>query len=69
MNANPNRLDLTALEKSLTSLTQLYERVTDEAFMARQDNVVRLGLQAGLIQNLEFTYFDNVRLNICSMAK
>lgn len=53
---NLTKLDLTSLEKALTSLTQLYQRVSDEDFMSRQDNVIRLGLQAGLIQNLEFTY-------------
>ena len=53
---NSTKLDLTSLEKTLTSLKQLYQRVSDESFMSKQDNVVRLGLQAGLIQNLEFTY-------------
>jgi nucleotidyltransferase substrate binding protein (TIGR01987 family) len=48
--------DLSQLEKAITSLVQLHQRVLDEAFMAAQDKVVRLGLQAGLIQNLEFTY-------------
>lgn len=53
---NSTKLDLTSLEKALTSLKQLYQRVSNESFMSKQDNVVRLGLQAGLIQNLEFTY-------------
>jgi len=56
MNPNSTKLDLTSLEKALTSLTQLYQRVSDESFMSKQDNIVRFGLQAGLIQNLEFTY-------------
>ena len=56
MNANPTKLDLTSLEKAVVSLTQLHQRVSDEAFMSKQDHVVRFGLQAGLIQNLEFTY-------------
>lgn len=56
MNPNATKLNLTALEKALTSLTQLYQRVSDEAFMSKQDNIVRFGLQAGLVQNLEFTY-------------
>jgi len=56
MNLNSTKLDLTALEKALASLAQLHARVTDETFMAQQDSVVRFGLQAGLIQNLEFTY-------------
>ncbi len=52
---NPTtKLDLTSLEKALTSLSQLYQRVSDEAFMPNR--IVRFGLQAGLIQNLEFTY-------------
>ena len=48
--------DLTALEKALTSFLRLYSRVADEEFMSQQDDVVRLGLEAGLIQNFEFTY-------------
>lgn len=49
-------LNLSALQKAITSLEQLYARVNNAHFMAQQDSVVRLGLQAGLIQNLEFTY-------------
>jgi nucleotidyltransferase substrate binding protein (TIGR01987 family) len=56
MAANPTNLDLTSLEKALASLTQLHQRVSDEEFISKQDDVVRLGLQAGLIKNLEFTY-------------
>ncbi|MFZ5822449.1 MAG: HI0074 family nucleotidyltransferase substrate-binding subunit [Chloroflexota bacterium] len=56
MNHPTTKLDLTSLEKALTSLSQLYQRISDEAFMSKQDHVVRFGLQAGLIQNLEFTY-------------
>lgn len=48
--------DLTALEKALTSFLRLYARVADEEFISQQDDVVRLGLEAGLIQNFEFTY-------------
>ena len=48
--------DLTALEKALTSFLRLYARVADETFMSQQDDVIRLGLEAGLIQNFEFTY-------------
>ena len=44
------------LEKAISSLDQLQQRVADAQFMAAQDQIVRLGLQAGLIQNLEFTY-------------
>ncbi len=56
MNSNSSKLDLTSLQKAITSLSQLYARVTDESFMSRQDQITRFGLQAGLIQNLEFTY-------------
>jgi nucleotidyltransferase substrate binding protein (TIGR01987 family) len=56
MNSDSTKLDLTSLEKAITSLTQLSQRVSDENFMSQQDQVVRFGLQAGLIQNLEFTY-------------
>lgn len=56
MSSETPRLDLSSLEKAVVSLQQLHQRVSDEAFMAAQDSVVRLGLQAGLIQNLEFTY-------------
>jgi nucleotidyltransferase substrate binding protein (TIGR01987 family) len=47
---------LTPLANAIASLERLHERVLDQHFMAAQDDVVRLGLQAGLIQNLEFTY-------------
>ncbi len=56
MSSNTPQQDLTPLDKAITSLDQLQRRVADEPFMAAQDQVVRLGLQAGLIQNLEFTY-------------
>ncbi len=56
MNSNLVNLDLTSLEKAIVSLTQLAQRVADEDFMSKQDQVVRFGLQAGLIQRLEFTY-------------
>jgi len=56
MNHPSTKLDLTSLEKALTSLSQLYQRVSNEAFMSKQDHVIRFGLQAGLVQNLEFTY-------------
>lgn len=56
MTSRPRKQDLSALEKAITSLTQLHERVADEEFMSSLDDVIRLGLQAGLIQNLEFTY-------------
>jgi len=55
-NAKQTNLDLSLLEKALSSLSQLYQRVSDPRFMAGQDDVIRWGLQAGLIQNLEFTY-------------
>ncbi|MEI7470588.1 MAG: HI0074 family nucleotidyltransferase substrate-binding subunit [Chloroflexota bacterium] len=48
--------NLTNLIRSINSLEKLFQRVNDVDFMAQQDEVVRLGLQAGLIQNLEFTY-------------
>ena len=56
MNSDSTQLDLSSLEKAIASLVQLNERVSDEKFMSQQDQVVYLGLQAGLIQNLEFTY-------------
>ena len=56
MDSKTPRQDLTQLEKAIASLEQLHKRVSDEAFMATQDKVIRLGLQAGLIQNLEFSY-------------
>ncbi len=48
--------NLTPLEKALTSFLRLHGRVADEKFMSQQDDIVRLGLAAGLIQNFEFTY-------------
>jgi len=48
--------NLTNLIRSINSLEKLFQRVNDVDFIAQQDEVVRLGLQAGLIQNLEFTY-------------
>ncbi|MCP4361560.1 MAG: nucleotidyltransferase [Chloroflexi bacterium] len=56
MNFEIPRQDLTPLEKALTSFLRLYARVADEEFMSQQDEVIRLGLEAGLIQNFEFTY-------------
>lgn len=56
MSSKTPKQDLSQLEKAITSLVQLHQRVSDEGFMAAQDSVIRLGLQAGLIQNLEFTY-------------
>ncbi len=56
MNSNFTKLDLTSFEKAITSLDQLYVRVSDDSFMSKQDQITRFGLQAGLIQNLEFTY-------------
>ena len=56
MSTNIPRLNLIPLENAITSLEQLQARVADQQFMAAQDQVVRQGLQAGLIQNLEFTY-------------
>lgn len=48
--------DLTSLQKALTSFLRLYKRVADEDFMSQQDEIVRFGLEAGLIRNFEFTY-------------
>ena len=56
MSFDPPQQDLTHLEKAIVSFAQLYPRVTDEQFMSQQDDIIRLGLQAGLIQNFEFTY-------------
>ncbi len=56
MNFEPSRQDLTHLEKAIDAFTQLYPRVADEAFMSQQDDVIRMGLEAGLIQHFEFTY-------------
>lgn len=56
MSFEPPKQDVTALEKATSSFLQLYPRVTDEVFMSQQDEIIRLGLQAGLIQNFEFTY-------------
>jgi nucleotidyltransferase substrate binding protein (TIGR01987 family) len=56
MNLNAPRQELSQLEKAILSLEQLHARVSDKAFIAAQDEVIRLGLQAGLIQNFEFTY-------------
>ena len=56
MEPKASRQNLTQLEKAITSLAQLHERVSDQKFMTAQDQVVRFGLQAGLIHNLEFTY-------------
>lgn len=56
MNLTPSPLDLTPLEKALLSFTRLYPRVNDKQFMAKQDDIIRFGPEAGLIQNFEFTY-------------
>ncbi len=52
----PPKQELTSLAKAIVSLDKLHQRVADEPFMASLDSVIRLGLQAGLIQNFEFTY-------------
>jgi nucleotidyltransferase substrate binding protein (TIGR01987 family) len=56
MNFEMPRQDLTPLQKALVSFLGLYARVADETFMSQQDEIVRFGLKAGLIQNFEFTY-------------
>ncbi len=56
MNFEILRQDLTPLERALASFLRLYARVADATFMSQQDDVIRLGLEAGLIQNFEFTY-------------
>jgi nucleotidyltransferase substrate binding protein (TIGR01987 family) len=56
MNFEMPRQDLTSLQKALASFLGLYARVADEAFMSQQDEIVRFGLEAGLIQNFEFAY-------------
>ena len=55
MSFNPLRQDLSSLERAIVSLDQLHRRVTPDDFLAAQDNVIRFGLQAGLIQNFEIT--------------
>jgi nucleotidyltransferase substrate binding protein (TIGR01987 family) len=56
MDSKTPKQNLSHLEKAIASLDQLHTRISDEAFMATQDKVIRLSLQAGLIQNFEFTY-------------
>ena len=56
MNLEPPKQDLTHLEKAIDSFVKLYPRVTDDKFMSQQDDIIRMGLEAGLIQNFEFTY-------------
>jgi nucleotidyltransferase substrate binding protein (TIGR01987 family) len=56
MSSNTTKQNLAPLKKAITSLDKLYPRVIDEKFMSQQDEVIRLGLEAGLIQNFEFTY-------------
>ncbi len=48
--------DLVPLESAINSLTKLHPRVADEQFMSQQEEIIRFGLEAGLIQNFEFTY-------------
>ncbi len=48
--------NLIPLEKAVSSFLRLHGRVSDQEFMSQQDDIVRLGLEAGLIQNFEFTY-------------
>ena len=56
MNLETPKQNLTPLAKAITSFIQLYPHVTDEQFMPQQDEIIRFGLEAGLIQNFEFTY-------------
>jgi nucleotidyltransferase substrate binding protein (TIGR01987 family) len=56
MSLEAPKQDLTHLEKAIDSFVKLYPRVTDDEFMSQQDDIIRMGLEAGLIQNFEFTY-------------
>ena len=49
-------LDLSSLEKAITSLENLVHRTQDPGFMNGLDEIARNGLMAGVIQNFEFTY-------------
>ncbi len=49
-------LDLTSMRKAIASLEAVLERANDDALMSSLDDVTRMGLRSGAIQNFEFTY-------------
>lgn len=50
------KLDLHPLSRAISSLSGLLDKVLDTDWMSKQDDVVRFGLQAGVIKNFEITY-------------
>ncbi len=49
-------LELSSLKKAITSLQEIIFKTEDEPFMEQLDEIAVRGLQAGVIQNFEFTY-------------
>ena len=49
-------LDLTSLEKVLSSFESLLAKTADPDLTEGLDPVLQKGLQAGIIQHFEFTY-------------
>jgi nucleotidyltransferase substrate binding protein (TIGR01987 family) len=50
------KLDLTPLQKALTSLQEAIDSTTDELFMNGLSESQQRTMRAGVIQNFEFTY-------------
>ena len=49
-------LDLSSLQKAIHSLDATLQKSNDEKLMSQLDDVIRLAVRAGAIQNFEFTY-------------
>lgn len=49
-------LNLKSLEKALVSLEETLKRANDNELMSKLDDVTQRAVQAGAIQNFEFTY-------------
>jgi len=50
------KLDFTALDKALQSLTEAVDSVEDKTFMAMLTDAQRRTMRAGVIQSFEFSY-------------
>ncbi len=49
-------LDLSSLEKAITTMEQTFERSENEDFMNAQDEITQDAIRAGVIQYFEITY-------------
>ena len=57
-----DKLDLSALQKAIRSLTEAYQLVEQHAWFDKQEKILQDTLIAGLIQNFEFVYELSVKM-------